>query len=479
MRLNKLRTGRRLLRQPPHRPERRPQMSVHWFPYDKSTKVVGGGGAMDEIAAQSKETDAGVFTAIQAVGDFARRASLKEEIGRPSLSGLGRPKPGTCRGELRGASPGGPRLWRARSSSRSIPPRYVVELEREKARRAAELEAAEKRFIKINQENLDMYSKIENIMEKLLAEVASTKEILGQMHVPEILEEIRTVVARLAPRTMNCAEAAAKPKATVAAAKTPGPTIKSGTGHTLIVASKFENHTAEQVITKLRGVVDAREMGMAVNRIRKARGQKVVLSCSFVEDTKKIEERLKIRGADLKVAKPEMRLPTVIIRDVLKVNSDEDIVTSLKTQNRHLSEDLDWDKVRARVCYRRRARNDFECHPVLEVSAELHHRMMKAGYVYMGLQRRPVWDQSPLVQCSRCLGYGHGKRFCKEVSERCAHCGGEDTGVTCRARKEGEPPKCINCTRAGCEDTAHGAFSTECGVRAKWDGMVRSKVAYC
>ncbi|GBP97310.1 hypothetical protein EVAR_90488_1 [Eumeta japonica] len=44
---------------------------------------------MDEIAAQGKETDAGVFTGIQAVGDFARRASLREEIGRPSLSGVG------------------------------------------------------------------------------------------------------------------------------------------------------------------------------------------------------------------------------------------------------------------------------------------------------------------------------------------------------------------------------------------------------
>ncbi|GBP72811.1 hypothetical protein EVAR_40312_1 [Eumeta japonica] len=357
--------------------------------------------------------------------------------------------------------------------------RYVVELEREKARRAAELEAAEKRFNRINQENLDRYSKMENKMEKLLAEVASTKEMLGQMRVPEALAEIRKVVARPAPRIMNYAEAAAKPKTAAAAAKTPGPSTRLGTGHTLIVASKFENHTAEHVITKLRGVVDAREMGVAVDRMRKARGQKVVLSCSSVEDAKKIEERLKIRGADLKVAKPEMRLPTVIIRDVLRVNSDEDIVRSLRTQNRHLSEGLDWDKVRARVCYRRRARNDLECHPVLEVSPELYHRLIKAGFVYVGLQRRPVWDQSPLVQCSRCLGYGHGKRFCKEVSERCAHCGGEHTGITCRARKDGEPPKCVNCTKAGCEDTAHGAFSSECGVRAKWDDMARSKVAYC
>ncbi|GBP93911.1 hypothetical protein EVAR_90911_1 [Eumeta japonica] len=212
---------------------------------------------MDEIAAQGKETDAGVFTGIQAVGDFARRASLREEIGRPSLSGVGGPRPsdlsgGIPRCESRGSTPVGAHPINkvasaignlavgAKSELESLKninkevkesvilklldinelalrldesrSRYVVELEREKARRAAELEAAEKRFNKINQENLDRYSKMEEKLERLLAEVASTREMLGQMHVPERLEEIRKVVTRPAPRVMNYAEAAAKPR---------------------------------------------------------------------------------------------------------------------------------------------------------------------------------------------------------------------------------------------------------------------------
>ncbi|GBP80046.1 hypothetical protein EVAR_53186_1 [Eumeta japonica] len=134
-----------------------------------------------------------------------------------------------------------------------------------------------------------------------------------------------------------------------------------------------------------------------------------------------------------------MRLPTIVIEDVLKIDLNEDIVASLKTQNQHLPEGLDWEKVRAKVCYRKRARNDLECHPVLE---------------------------SPLVQCSRCLGSGHGKRFCKNVSERCAHCGSEHSGVTCRAREEGKSSKCLNCIKTGCENNAHGAFSSE------WDGTL-------
>ncbi|GBO99843.1 hypothetical protein EVAR_90707_1 [Eumeta japonica] len=239
---------------------------------------------MDKIAALGKETDAGVFTAIQAVGDFARRASLREEIGRPSLSGARGPRPsdlsgGTPRCESRGSTPVGvhpinrvasaignlavgakSELESLKNISKEVKEsvilklldinelalrldesrsRYVVELEREKARRAAELEAAEKRFNKINQENLDRYSMMENKMEKLLAEVASTKEMLGQMRVPEALAEIRKVVARPAPRIMNYAEAAAKPKTAAAAAKTPGPSTRLGTGHTLIVASQI------------------------------------------------------------------------------------------------------------------------------------------------------------------------------------------------------------------------------------------------
>ncbi|GBP88446.1 hypothetical protein EVAR_99540_1 [Eumeta japonica] len=118
------------------------------------------------------------------------------------------------------------------------------------------------------------------------------------------------------------------------------------------------NHTAEQVVAKLRDVVYARKMSVVVDRLRKARNQKVMISCPSVEDAKKIEDRLKMRRTDLKVSKLERKLPTMVIRDVLKANTDEDIVRSLRTQNRHVADGLDWEKERAKVFYRRRARND-------------------------------------------------------------------------------------------------------------------------
>ncbi|GBP72934.1 hypothetical protein EVAR_41150_1 [Eumeta japonica] len=42
-----------------------------------------------------------------------------------------------------------------------------------------------------------------------------------------------------------------------------------GLVHTLIVSLKYETHTAEYVVSKLRSVVNARDMGMVVDRLRR------------------------------------------------------------------------------------------------------------------------------------------------------------------------------------------------------------------
>ncbi|GBP48762.1 hypothetical protein EVAR_32782_1 [Eumeta japonica] len=240
--------------------------------------------------------------------------------------------------------------------------------------------------------------------------------------------------------------------------KRSSPEVQSGAGHTLIISSKYENHTAEQVVTKLRGVVDAREMGLAVDRLRKARNQKMVMNCSSAEDTLKIEERLKIRGANLKVTKGEKK--TAYGRHPGRPQNKH------RRGHRQIPEDT-------KQAHRRPVSIGVgEGKGVLQ---EMYKRLIKAGHVYVGLQRRPVWDQSPLAQCSHCLGYGHSRRFCREASEKCAHCGGDHVDAKCRSRSAEEPPKCINCMRAGRADTAHGGFSSECSVRHKWDEIARSK----
>ncbi|GBP51307.1 hypothetical protein EVAR_34093_1 [Eumeta japonica] len=235
-----------------------------------------------EPAAVARESDVGVFTALEAVGDFARRASLKDEIGRPSMPASGRPMPvdlsvstpwseprdtrsarldahptgrlaasiGTlameARAELEGLrnisreikesviaklaaiSELALRLEESRSS-------YIVELERERTRRSREAEAAQKRIAKIAKENLDRILQIENKLDKTAEEVSSTRNLLGHFDVLEKLEAIqKTLETGTAPRALKYPEVAAKPKLLAAAPKRiSGLETRTGAGHTL------------------------------------------------------------------------------------------------------------------------------------------------------------------------------------------------------------------------------------------------------
>ncbi|GBP72933.1 hypothetical protein EVAR_41149_1 [Eumeta japonica] len=54
----------------------------------------------DAAAAAARESDVEVFIALEAVGDFARRANFKDEIGRPSIPASGRPTPVDLSGSI-------------------------------------------------------------------------------------------------------------------------------------------------------------------------------------------------------------------------------------------------------------------------------------------------------------------------------------------------------------------------------------------
>lgn len=152
----------------------------------------------------------------------------------------------------------------------------------------------------------------------------------------------------------------------------------------------------------------------------------------------------------------------------------------LRAQNRKLFEGLKGDETSIRVRYRKRARSALQCHVVFEVAPILHKRMIEAGSVHIALYRRDVEDQSPLVQCAKCLGFGHTQALCRESAQYCNYCSGAHSWQECKSRQEDRPPKCKNCKDSKAQDIfPHMAFSEECPERLAWDRIARSKIAYC
>ncbi|XP_052740699.1 uncharacterized protein LOC128198591 [Bicyclus anynana] len=249
--------------------------------------------------------------------------------------------------------------------------------------------------------------------------------------------------------------------------------------HTLIVSSTDPQKSGEKVIDTIREVLDCRNSGARVDRIRKGRNQKVILSCNSKDDLKLVKTKIE-RGQSLKVEEAKTNNPLAKIKDVLAYHTDAELVETVRRQNDHLLQGLSAKDIAIRVRYRKKARNALECHPVLELSPEVHKRFLEAGKIYVGLQRRPIVDQSPLVQCAKCLGFGHTKTVCRERDSFCSHCGGTHTWESCLGRKEGRPPTCRNCqkNKNTTINQGHNAYSDECPEKQKWDAIARSRITY-
>lgn len=256
------------------------------------------------------------------------------------------------------------------------------------------------------------------------------------------------------------------------------PTTERETLHSIAVTSINDTETGEEVLDRVRKAVDAKEGWVTVQRVRKAKDRKIIMGLKTKEEQNKVKERLEKSG-HLLVEEIKNKDPLLVLRDVLSANTDDDVLRALRNQNRNIFDGLNKEEDRVTIKYRRRARNPHTGHIVVSVSPKIWSKATEAGALHIDLQRVRVADQSPLVQCSRCLAFGHGKRFCKESVDLCSHCGGPHLRAQCTEWLANAAPNCRNCRNAKMDKTEHNAFSGECPTRKKWDMLARAAVAYC
>ena len=344
-------------------------------------------------------------------------------------------------------------------------------------------------ILKLSEDRLQLSNRLHQLKQRT-EEGTNRKEIMHEIMeqkamVRETMEEVRNMrkeMGKIGEEAREYREREGPTYAEKAAVKcNPMPTRGPADLpiHSIVVSSTNAKDSSEDVINKIRTAVEAKSTGIRVDRVRKAKDQKVVIGCTNREDLERVKGRLNTGQPDLTVEDKRNKDPLIIIKDVLEYNSDEDILNSIRVQNSHLVEHIAENEYRARIKYRRRARNQLESHVVLQVSPAIWRALTDAGRIPIDLQRVVVKDQTPLIQCSRCLGYGHGRKLCTETTDKCSHCTGPHLRANCPTRLAGGEPTCQNCTAAKLDKADHNSFDECCPVRKRWDRLARSTIAYC
>ena len=104
--------------------------------------------------------------------------------------------------------------------------------------------------------------------------------------------------------------------ASVAASETKRVSPQLTALHSVVVSSRNEIDTGENVLEKINEVVDAKEGLVKVERFRKAKDQKVIIGCSTAAKREKVKERLRLANDRLTFEEVKNKDPLLILRDV-------------------------------------------------------------------------------------------------------------------------------------------------------------------
>lgn len=244
--------------------------------------------------------------------------------------------------------------------------------------------------------------------------------------------------------------------------------------HSIIITSNNKEDTGDEIIEKIRTSLNTDKTNVQIDRIRKAKNQKVIISCDEIENIDNIQTHLK--NTNLNTEKAVMKHPTIIIKDLLNIIKDEDILQLIKKQNKHIFQDLTDEEIDIQIKFTKKCRNPHLKHVVARVPPKLWNILTKKGHIYIDIKRCKIEDYSPVIQCSQCLDFGHTKKACTQLHTTCSHCGGNHHIQKC-PHAHNTTPKCSNCTKANTENK-HNAFSARCLIKQKWDYIARQAVQY-
>ena len=222
-------------------------------------------------------------------------------------------------------------------------------------------------------------------------------------------------------------------------------------------SSKFAS--AQEIRETMSKVFRPADCGLRINKLTlmKSGGVRVVAQSP---DLDKVRAHPGLAKAGLKIKTNDKLNPRLIVHGVPTDMTTEEIKEELVAQN--LDDDVA-DQIK--VVYRFKPKQDKRTSGcILEVSPEVRMTLLERGRVFLRYSACSMADHIRLVQCYKCLSFGHFAANCKDKSF-CGHCAGSHETKDCKARNA--QPKCINCVRLNGPqtDVAHSAFdSAKCPI---------------
>jgi hypothetical protein len=226
--------------------------------------------------------------------------------------------------------------------------------------------------------------------------------------------------------------------------------------------------TAAQVMAKLKGKCQPGKLGIRVDSVRQGAGGRIVVQCRDKMSLDKLSKNIAETCSGINVSSPEPLRAIIALNGVEEGECNEGLLERILAQNPILDKLMDEsgrmkeDCMKVVRCLRLASKKE-QRRVLLSVNGEARKILNEIGHVYVGFRRIRVVDNTPLLQCFKCLGFGHTTKVCKNEKERCMNCAGEHDTRKCQVKEDKDKHVCFNCkTYMRGVDSNHRASSWEC-----------------
>jgi len=172
-------------------------------------------------------------------------------------------------------------------------------------------------------------------------------------------------------------------------------------------------------------------------------------------DLPKIRDSRELEEAGLKLMQENKMHPRLIIHGVPCCITKEDLRSEIIALN---LKDADTSEVKVVYVFpSKENRKSINC--ILEVPPNIRTILLKKTHVFVNFSACRISDYINVLQCFKCLAFGHLARHCKFIA-LCEHCAGVHEMKECQLRNE--DPICGNCKRwAPQEENKHSALDSK------------------
>ncbi|XP_077270204.1 uncharacterized protein LOC143901648 [Temnothorax americanus] len=225
---------------------------------------------------------------------------------------------------------------------------------------------------------------------------------------------------------------------------------------TSFIVTPVESSLARYKLSKktrvaLQKVIKPSEYNLKVNRISSVKNNGVRIEALSV-DLPKIKNSINLERAGLRLEQERKVNPRMLIRGVPCNMSREEIRSDLISLN---LEKVDESQIRVVYIFPQK-HNRLTTSCVIEVIPEACGFLLRDKSVYIGYFACGISDYVRVLQCYKCLAFGHFAKHCR-FSSMCGHCAGSHETKDCSSR--GADPTCGNCKRwLPLAEQQHSAF---------------------